>query len=228
MEVLRTENWCIINIQELGNSAEIINAVRFAQSIMSEYYAKKVTIKFSKPSRIYSRKRNLSVETYDVGLFLHEDNIAYTTTGRSGQYVTCGMDYLNITSIEIANPYSDVVKKEADEKRRKFINRVLNARYNDVTWSNLNENSLLSSKGSFYNISKIFDSWDMDRIKKAFENKEKIHIKQDSKKRDYSVETKLCEDGVFKAWFSSEFTGCCNGSYYLLLNPTMAVHCEDD
>ena len=46
--------------------------------------------------------------------------------------------------------------------------------------------------------------------------------------RDYSVETKLGKDGVFRAWFSSEYKGCGNGDYYLLINPTQAIFVEKD
>lgn len=46
--------------------------------------------------------------------------------------------------------------------------------------------------------------------------------------RDYSVEVKRQDDGTIKAWYSSEYRGCGNGDYYLLLNPTTAVFCERD
>lgn len=46
--------------------------------------------------------------------------------------------------------------------------------------------------------------------------------------RDWGFETKLCEDGDFRAWFKSEYKDCANGDYYLLLSPTVAVFYEKD
>jgi len=46
--------------------------------------------------------------------------------------------------------------------------------------------------------------------------------------RDFSLSTKTCDDGIFRAWFSSEYRGCGNGDYYLLLNPKTAIFYEKD
>ncbi|MBI5327044.1 MAG: hypothetical protein HZB80_01960 [Deltaproteobacteria bacterium] len=45
---------------------------------------------------------------------------------------------------------------------------------------------------------------------------------------DYKVSAKLCDDGIYRAWFSAEFKGCLNGHYYLLLNKNNAIFCEND
>ena len=42
------------------------------------------------------------------------------------------------------------------------------------------------------------------------------------------VTRKIGKDGVFRAWFSSEYKGCGNGDYYLLINPTQAIFVEKD
>lgn len=68
-------------------------------------------------------------------------------------------------------------------------------------------------------------------LKDAFENKTSFNWKRRAKGpqgRDLSIEAKLCDDGVFRAWFSSEFAGCLNGDYYLLINPTTAIYYERD
>jgi hypothetical protein len=38
----------------------------------------------------------------------------------------------------------------------------------------------------------------------------------------------MCEDGVFRAWYSSEYAGCGNGQYYILINPHYASFMEPD
>lgn len=66
------------------------------------------------------------------------------------------------------------------------------------------------------------------QMQAAFEHKKDFSFHSDGKKRDLSVETKLGEDGVFRAWFSSEYSGCANGDYYLVISPTQAVYYERD
>ena len=86
------------------------------------------------------------------------------------------------------------------------------------------------------NISGKFPDYVMQNIHKAFEEKSNYsygaggcywgHEKKTG--RDLKVECKLCDDGIFRAWFSSEYPGCCNGDYWLLLNPTTAAFKEKD
>jgi hypothetical protein len=64
-------------------------------------------------------------------------------------------------------------------------------------------------------------------IGKQLENKENFHYSWQSN-YDVSVEGKLCDDDIYRAWFSLEFRGCGNGHYYLLVNENQAVFAEDD
>lgn len=45
---------------------------------------------------------------------------------------------------------------------------------------------------------------------------------------DNSVELSMKMDGIFRGWYSEEYRGCGNGHYYILLDATHAIHCEDD
>lgn len=45
---------------------------------------------------------------------------------------------------------------------------------------------------------------------------------------DYSIEVRKNEDGTIYGWYSAEYKGCGNGHYYLLLDATHAIFCEDD
>lgn len=46
--------------------------------------------------------------------------------------------------------------------------------------------------------------------------------------RDRSLEFRKLDDGTVKAWYSSEYYNCGNGSYYAPISMTRALYCEDD
>ena len=72
---------------------------------------------------------------------------------------------------------------------------------------------------------------EQERLKEAFESKTEFRWHRNAmgkQGRDLSISTRMCDDGIFRAWFSSEFPGCGNGDYYLLLSPTTAVYYERD
>lgn len=96
----------------------------------------------------------------------------------------------------------------------------------------------------FRNITGIFRYYEMDTIRRAFEGDQSVgHTSQylqngtvytcyrrscGNRGRDFSVSINLYNDGSVQAWFSSEYAGCANGDYYLLLNPTTAIFYEKD
>jgi hypothetical protein len=67
-----------------------------------------------------------------------------------------------------------------------------------------------------------------EQVAIAFEQRKSLQYHRDGKRRDLSIETKHCEDGIFRAWFSSEYRGCANGDYYLVISPTQAIYYERD
>jgi len=86
-------------------------------------------------------------------------------------------------------------------------------------------------KLNFRNISSLLNTHEKKRLKEAFENKTEYQWHRNTyhhRGRDLSLSTKLCDDGKFMAWFSSEYMGCGNGDYYLLINPTTAIFYETD
>ena len=71
----------------------------------------------------------------------------------------------------------------------------------------------------------------LDLLKRSIENKEETKFYFSSKGpqgRDRSFSVATGEDGLTRAWFSSEYPGCGNGDYYLLINPTTALYYERD
>lgn len=81
----------------------------------------------------------------------------------------------------------------------------------------------------FRNVTSILNDSQKLELKQAFEDKTRVSYTNSynyNRKKDLSITTN--PKGCFRAWFSSEYIGCGNGSYYLLINPTTAVYCEDD
>lgn len=83
----------------------------------------------------------------------------------------------------------------------------------------------------FKNISSLLSSYEQERLKDAFENKTQyswIKYASSNAGRDLRISCEPKEDGVFRCYFSSEYAGCGNGDYWLLINPTTAVFYEKD
>lgn len=59
----------------------------------------------------------------------------------------------------------------------------------------------------------------------AFNNGNDFQDKRCGQKRDFSIEISKEKDF---AWFSSEYSGCGNGDYYYLINPTTVLFIEKD
>lgn len=66
------------------------------------------------------------------------------------------------------------------------------------------------------------------QVEEAFENRTPYSYSSPGRRRDVSIEMRVCDDGVFRAWYRSEYPGCGNGQYFLLLNPTTASLSEYD
>jgi hypothetical protein len=195
------------------------------------YPTQKYLLKFKNPVKIIHNKKKTERETEIALSFFLPVSGKYCYScrlhPRHGYYITDEM-YENMESITIFAE-SDV----NDEKKvRQFVGR-----FHRNLWENI-RNELSAdytkmqtkyySNYSTTNISRKFPSFVIKELTKAIEEQKDYHYKQYGEKRDLSVETKMGEDGVFRAWFSSEYSGCGNGSYYLLINPTTAAFREDD
>ncbi len=91
-----------------------------------------------------------------------------------------------------------------------------------------------NGKAKFVSLSSKFDNFKRlnvkDRIKEAIDSKGSYRYSEGAKSaagRDRSLSVATTGD-ITNAWFSSEYAGCGNGSYYYLINPTTAVYGEDD
>lgn len=141
--------------------------------------------------------------------------------------------YWNIVSVvECKKPQ---ITKEGNAK--KILNRMHKNVWGDIR-ENLERNNFdndfdnhFTGKLKFRNITKLLTPQEQMELEIAFENKTEFTWRRNSysnRGRDLSLSTKLCEDGIFRAWFSSEYAGCGNGDYYLLLSPKTAIFYETD
>lgn len=146
---------------------------------------------------------------------------------RHGYYVTESM----IENIESITIYTNA-ELHGTDKAIRFVGR-----FHPNLWQNLKDEILADPtkmETRYYNnyattnIKNKFPAFVIEELRKAIEEQKDYSWKQYGEKRDLSVSTKMGEDGVFRAWFSSEYSGCGNGSYYILINPTTAALREDD
>lgn len=218
-------------LDEVVSYDDFEKAVNYLLSIQrnNHNYESKIKVIYKEPSHILSRRKERLVDKTDVKFFINDGRVCYTTTGRTG-YLISSMSYPNVRELILANREVSMEEREIKNRKRQSsqFKRILREKYDNITWSNLTETSF--EPGSrFYNITKCnFPSFVYTDLENAFKNKTSYHYKTYGTRRDFSVETKMSEDGIFRAWFSSEYAGCGNGQYYLLINPTTAVFYEND
>ena len=90
-----------------------------------------------------------------------------------------------------------------------------------------------NGKLKFKSMSTVMNKHGLELLKDAIENKKDYKWSNPSsatngRGRDFRIECYTGGDGNYRAWFSSEYQGCLNGDYYLLLSPTTAVFYETD
>lgn len=215
---------------------ELMNQITIFKKSMSdrEFPHQKIKVTFNNEVRIQHNKRKREFHTEILLSFFiygeNHENVAYSTriSPRHGYSVT--YDFIkNLKSFQIESP--EDIKADTIKKTMSLLGKFHNNLWENIKTELSKDPSLMDSK--YYsnfatiNISGKFPDYVIHRLKEAIENKEDYRYKTYGK-RDLSVETKMGEDGVFRAWYSSEYSGCGNGAYYLLLNPTVAGFREDD
>jgi len=208
----------------------------------------KVKLTFSEPVSMRVNKLRMSEPrtVHCYRLFLGEDAHGNQVLG----YINCkkrvgafGNDLsTRLVSIEAIIPPT---KSDQVEKVRKLANR-----FHPNAWDD-QKAKLLADPAHFhsaygYTVTSItgkFPDYVLEEIRHAFENKTNYSYRKDSPVfapthtwggtsnragRDQKVECKLCDDGIFRAWYSSQYSGCANGDYWMLVNPTTAIFKERD
>ena len=195
-------------------------------------YETKFRVEFDRPMTLNTGRRTTIVATEaTVRVFLHgETQLCYTFHKRTGYAFGCD----HISFIECIEPIMPDAAAERDTLRIKALaNRIFPG-----TWDDLREKVTVDPDHYYrnygYTVTSItgkFRPYVLASIKEAFEKKEKYNYRMEAnghQGRSLSVEMKVCDDGIYRAWFTSEFPGCANGDYWLLLNPTTAAFKERD
>ncbi len=203
---------------------DVRSAVEHLESLMGydkPYKWQKIKVVFEEEVEVRKDRRNVKKLTeMKVNFFNSNRNFFCYTFHRASGFPVSSIPFRLITSLSI-----EVEKTKAEDTVAKILNR-----RHPNAWTNLDpkSDSLKWQEHKTVSIKSKFPSYVIEELKDAFDNKKDYSHKKYGQKRDLSVETKLCDDGVFRAWYSSEYAGCGNGSYYLLLNPTTAAFREDD
>ncbi|KKN55688.1 hypothetical protein LCGC14_0579900 [marine sediment metagenome] len=204
----------------------------------NNHYGAKIRVVFNRPIELpINRYRTKTFTELTAKFFISTANtLCYTFHKRTGFRLWRRVNGEDITFFDIVMPPT---KEDKYAERKKLAARLIKKIY-PGTWESvkkeLEEKPLEALPDS--NLKPIsflsrFNRYNREYIKEqlqlAFKNKTSFTHSQKGTKRDYKIETKLCEeDGVFRAWFSSEFSDCANGDYYLIINPTQAIYYEAD
>lgn len=220
---------CTYEFNEHFNYEDFKKVVLEVIEEWKNYRYGKILLHFRTPVKIYQRKKYKEFSIYECSFFVStSNNLCYQPKGnkRSGFYVS-DLPWKQISKIEILHPDHTVIQEKNVNAKEQFARRFKNNLYDEQTWSHLKPEDFHNGH-KFYYISKVFKKYDLDRIQKAFENKETFRVWNNGEKRDYSAEGKMGDDGIYRAWFSSEYSGEGHGDYYMLLNPKVAVFVEHD
>jgi hypothetical protein len=196
-------------------------------------YSGKFIITFKRPVQlIQNRYHKKTFTSVKLKLFFSGNMLCYTFYSRTGYSLFRQINADDIVSIEKA---PSVDKKANRLKQAQSLLRRIDTRcWDDIrnrTPEQISEEFCDSNLIPF-NFIKRFRPHIQHHLKNqlidAFENRKPFYYVQNGTKRDLSIETKVGNDGVFRAWFSSEYAGCLNGDYYLVISPTQAIYYERD
>ncbi|MBN2286890.1 MAG: hypothetical protein JXI43_10615 [Tissierellales bacterium] len=199
----------------------------------SDGYYGKYTLTFGRPvTLIHNRYNKKTYNKATVKLFTSGNALCYTFYQRTGYHLFSQVSVLDICSIERV-PEED--KHEQRLQRAESLLRRIDSRCWDTirykTPEQISEEFCDSNLVPFSFIKRFkpyIRGYLKEKLEDAFMHQKVFTYRQEGVKRDLSVETKLCDDGVFRAWFSSEYSGCANGDYYLVISPTQAIYYEKD
>jgi hypothetical protein len=233
------ENWKVdlsnAPLDDLKREKAIIEAwegIKQRYLDVTQEHISKFHLTFSKPVTLrINRHKTVETQKAKVTPFISTNGIfCYTFGKRTGFYFDSSM-IESLISIEAVLP------EETRAGKLKLVKSFAN-RIHPNAWANLREEinadpgKALDRYGAMVtSIKSKFPDYVIVQLKEAFEKKEQYSYRMDAwgkKGRSLGVETKPCEDGVFRAWFSSEYPGCANGDYWLLINPTTAIFMETD
>lgn len=192
-------------------------------------FSSKIRFTFNKKVRILLLNRHY-VDTKEIELKIFKaQNGRYCYTnyknGRYGSYVY----YLpteNLVSITMDDKETFDWDEKALKMKGMFHENLWNSLKEKLDGTYLKEN--LYRNTSMVNIKNKFPAYVINQLTEAIEEMKDYSYQTYGEKRDLSVQVSKGDDGELRAWFSSEYHGCANGDYWILVNPTTAMFRETD
>lgn len=222
---IEKKNWTLTDVENA-----LTEIMKFwATSTSTTLDHRRVRMFFSEDVVLAFNGRNKKGSKFILAIFKGNSN-PYIYSNRINASVGIPMRYLPVNKLVAI----ETIDTEVDWARESLK---LQRKFHENAWTNIQMK--LSDDGSYLRsemygrvetlcITPKFPQYVLDELVRAFEEKRNYSYRRPGTKRDISVETKLCDDGIFRAWYSSEFAGCGNGDYWLLINPTTAAFHERD
>lgn len=224
------------SVSQIDNKREAITSALFTineEARANGIQPTRYKIEFSSAVSLHTGRSRTFTRTARVGLFVSSNGkLCYYTrkNARNGrafpnEALAC------LTSISVVLPGEQ--RDSELEKVRSLANR-----FHPNAWADLRE-KLSSNPDKYYseygytvtNIVGKFPALVIEQVREAFNNNTDFSFRKHSngkQGRDLKIECKQCDDGVYRAWFTSYFPGCLNGDFWLLCNPTTAIFKERD
>lgn len=216
------------------NFSELVNRT-------SDLLGKKLRFQVQSPVRVSSVSSKTS---FTGSLFLTASNLLCVKIGRQrsrGYSFHAVFSEANFLKAELV-PEAKQPESGPEYKRKLFLKNVHPFAWNDLTQElrRGDDDSILHEKASIVNIERLIRKRSnsnagansvIAELKAAFEERRVFtwhSYASNSRGRDYTIEVQPLLDGSVKAYFSSEYAGCGNGDYYLLISPTKAIFYESD
>lgn len=234
-------------LQVLNNLAAKDNDIKVSEVITEDFVkeneGKRFNIIFSEPVEVViSRMRQTVKVMHNVGFFIGGNGGIYYMDARSKRrgFSINHMPTHKILQMEekikkvhspIENAKTILKKIHANvwDELKEEMQEVIDGKFNqDFEWHFKGKLKFVSIASK---IPKHERQWAMKAIKDAFENKKEYRWSKTAdapQGRDLKINIEKGGDDKFRAFFSSEFPGCGNGHYYILLNPTTAIYYEAD
>ncbi len=220
--------------------------VTIDREFVEQNASKRFNITFSEEVQVVFAGRYKTVKKLNsIGFFIGKDtnDICYKTAKQKWRgYTITRLPVDKIIKMEEATKtYSAVenakkilkkIHPNAWPELRKQMQDIIDGKEpeQDFNWH-------FAGKLTFVNIGSKMDKmerqWALKAFEMAFENKTEYSWSKRARGpqgRDLSASVQVSQykDEHVRAFYSSEFPGCGNGDYYLLLNPTTAIYYERD
>lgn len=206
-------------------------ADEYARSIGHDWWPRKYELTFSEPVTLdFHRRKKVTGLQHTVKLFVStQGTFAYTFHKTHGHLFSDDM-IRKLIKMRL------ITAEEEEEKVRQKLDQLI-AMFHPNAWTDVKyalqndpeQRRYYAGLGlNLLDMRSRFSDKVIRELENAFRNQEDYRACLYGTRRDIRVETRMGADGVFRAWYSSEYAGCGNGQYYLLINPHYASFMEPD